>query len=132
MFYQARKTAKEIARLEPDIIPGEEPPPSPGSDDGKGSEIGGMIRRRTTARISIRDRFKKNLAKVITEANQSLEDHGSSSQQPDEMPGDRPPPLPRRAKFSKINRLALTPDSQPMNCTMNLVTEQGIETNTIL
>lgn len=102
MFYQARKTAKEIARLEPEVIPDEEAPVSPGLD-GAGSEIGGPIRRRTTARISIRDRFKKNLAKVITEANQSGEQPGSVEQH-DEQTGDNPPPLPRRAKFSKINR----------------------------
>ncbi|XP_067943590.1 chitin synthase chs-2-like [Watersipora subatra] len=98
---EARKTAKEIARLEPDGRIEEIYPQGPLSPNSESGDSDGNFRRKGLARISIRDRFKKNLAKVITEAN---------SDEPEPIPREEPglplapPPLPRRGKFTKINR----------------------------
>ena len=72
-------------------------------DSAAGSE--GRFTRRHTTRISIRDRFKKNLRKVIDEAN-------TGEEQPDEHNDEEiysmePPPLPRRGKLAnRVNRYA--------------------------
>ncbi|KAF6017190.1 hypothetical protein EB796_024520 [Bugula neritina] len=56
--------------------------------------------RRNTARISIRDRFKKNLPKVLNDANSIA----NKEQVDDQAIPMSPPPLPRRGKFAKVNR----------------------------
>lgn len=70
---------------------------SNGAESGVGSGPG--FRRRAT-RISIKDRFKKNLGRVIDEANsepaEELIEDGPMAMEP--------PPLPRRGKFNKVNR----------------------------
>lgn len=75
-------------------------PKSPDSTNGAPSE---RFTRRHTARISIRDRFKKNLAKVIDEAN-TAEQPDEEHQHDDQIYSMEPPPLPRRGKFGRINR----------------------------
>jgi len=57
--------------------------------------------RRNTARISIRDRFKKNLPKVLNDANSIA---NNKEQVDDQAIPMSPPPLPRRGKFAKVNR----------------------------
>ena len=76
-------------------------PMSPTSVAESGDGDQGAFRRKHTTRISIRDRFKKNLAKVITEANSEEPAAADADEEGFQL---EPPPLPRRGKFAKVNR----------------------------